>query len=81
MTATGTKSDSAGRITTKKTEKGFWSKEGSRNRMKRLIVMVLLMLALATPVAADLNTVSEKTPEELAVYSRKRHNRCFYKGH
>ncbi len=37
--------------------------------MKRLIVMVLLMLALATPAAAyDLNTVSEKTPEELAVY-------------
>lgn len=36
--------------------------------MKRLIAMVLLMIALATPAAADLNTVSEKTPEELAVY-------------
>lgn len=36
--------------------------------MKRLIAMVLLMIALATPAAAELNTVSEKTPEELAAY-------------
>lgn len=36
--------------------------------MKKAITILLLALALATPAAAKLNTVSEKTAEELAVY-------------
>ena len=52
---------------TQKTEKGFWNAKG-RNDMRKTILVLLLMIALATPAAADLNTVSEKTPEELAVY-------------
>ena len=52
---------------TQKTEKGFWNAKG-RNDMRKTILALLLMIALATPAAAELNTVSEKTPEELAAY-------------
>lgn len=36
--------------------------------MKKAIAILLLALALATPAAADLNRVSSKTAEQLAVY-------------
>lgn len=36
--------------------------------MKKVICMVLLAMLLAAPVKADLNTVSSKTAEQLAVY-------------
>ena len=34
--------------------------------MKKAIVLLMLAMALATPISADLNTVSTKTAEELA---------------